>query len=54
MSHKNIKILVMFIYVLMLFFCRYAFELLDDAVTMLLLIIGLIIMLLLNNRRKRS
>ncbi|WP_165981126.1 hypothetical protein [Macrococcus lamae] len=48
MSNKNLKILVMFLYALILFFCRYAFNIFDDALTMLLLIVGLVIMMLMN------
>ncbi|MCE4957165.1 hypothetical protein [Macrococcoides caseolyticum] len=42
MTNQQIKILVLFLYALILFVCRYGLMIIDDKVTILLLIIGFV------------
>lgn len=40
MSNQGVKILVLFIFALILFICRYGLMIIDDKITILLLVAG--------------
>lgn len=47
-SKHHLKLLVLFLYVLILFICRYGLMVIDDQITILLLIAGFVGIALLN------
>lgn len=50
MSNYHLKILVLFIYALILFVCRYGLMIIDDKITILLLVAGFGAVALLNKK----